>query len=224
VVGAIEALLDRGGDADGVLREAVAVLHELGGYSWVGISFVEDGDLVLGPSAGQQASTPVTLPISYDQKVVAEVVAELGVCTDELGAGVAHTGHTGVGDESHALAFRDPLDQARNAPGRRMRVVADHGLPGDSEVREERLRTPCVFGENARRRGESIARSQRDVAEISNRRSDDEKSAHESRLAHADRVAESLLQVVTQFAGETRLELSHTLAGHAELVAKLLKC
>ena len=44
----IDRILDRGGDADEVLREVVAVLHGLDDYSWVGISFVEEGELVFG--------------------------------------------------------------------------------------------------------------------------------------------------------------------------------
>ena len=77
---AIERILDRGGDADEVLREVVAVLHRE--YSWVGISFVEEGELVLGPALGEQAVQPTRIPISYENKVV----AELGVIADEIDA------------------------------------------------------------------------------------------------------------------------------------------
>ena len=45
---AVEEILERGGDADDVLRSVVAVLHETAGYSWAGIFFVEEGELVLG--------------------------------------------------------------------------------------------------------------------------------------------------------------------------------
>jgi hypothetical protein len=68
---AIDAILSRGGDADEVLREVVAVLHRE--YSWVGISFVEDGELVLGPAQGEQTAKPTTIPISYENNVVAEL-------------------------------------------------------------------------------------------------------------------------------------------------------
>jgi hypothetical protein len=79
---AIDRVLDRGGDADEVLRRVVAVLHdEIAEYSWVGISFVEEGELVLGPAQGEQTAEPTTIPISYENNVV----AELGVVTDELG-------------------------------------------------------------------------------------------------------------------------------------------
>lgn len=65
--GALEALdriLNRGGDADEVLREVVALLHDrLEHYSWVGIYFVEDGELVLGPWRGPVATEHVRIPI-----------------------------------------------------------------------------------------------------------------------------------------------------------------
>jgi hypothetical protein len=46
----IEALVARGGDADDILRDVVAVLGER--YAWAGIFFVEGGELALGPEAG----------------------------------------------------------------------------------------------------------------------------------------------------------------------------
>jgi len=77
---AIDEILNRGGDADEVLREVVAVLHR--NYSWVGISFVEEGELVLGPAEGTQTAEPTAIPISYENNVV----AELGVAAEELTA------------------------------------------------------------------------------------------------------------------------------------------
>jgi hypothetical protein len=78
---AIDRILDRSGDADEVLRDVVAVLHR--NYSWVGISFVEEGELVLGPALGEQSAEPTRIPISYENNVV----AELGVIADEIDAG-----------------------------------------------------------------------------------------------------------------------------------------
>jgi putative methionine-R-sulfoxide reductase with GAF domain len=78
---AIDRLLTRGGDADEVLREVVAVLHR--DYSWVGISFVEEGELVPGPAEGEQTAEPTSIPISYENNVV----AELSVVADEHGPG-----------------------------------------------------------------------------------------------------------------------------------------
>ena len=79
---AIDRILDRGGEADEVLREVVAVLHGLDDYSWVGISFVEGGELVLGPEQGERKGEPTAIRISYE----GNVVAELGVIAGEVKA------------------------------------------------------------------------------------------------------------------------------------------
>jgi hypothetical protein len=75
---AIERILTRSDDADEVLRDVVAALHS--DYSWVGISFVEEGELVLGPALGEQTVEPTRMPISYEN----QVVAELGVIAVEI--------------------------------------------------------------------------------------------------------------------------------------------
>jgi len=49
---AVEGILAQGGDADDVLRQVVAALHERSGYAWAGFFFVEEGLLTLGPEAG----------------------------------------------------------------------------------------------------------------------------------------------------------------------------
>jgi hypothetical protein len=80
---AIDRILNRGGDADEVLRQVVFVLYEgLEGCSWVGISFVEGGGLVLGPEQGERTAEPTRIPISYESKAV----AELGVIAEGLKA------------------------------------------------------------------------------------------------------------------------------------------
>ena len=76
----INRILNESGDADEVLRQIVAVLH--GNYPWVGISFVEEGELVLGPSQGEQTAEPTRIPVAYENNVV----AELGVVVEELGS------------------------------------------------------------------------------------------------------------------------------------------
>jgi putative methionine-R-sulfoxide reductase with GAF domain len=79
---AIERILDGGADADEVLREVVAVLHGLDDVSWAGISFVEEGELVLGPNKGERTGEPAAVPISYEDNVV----GELGVIASEIKA------------------------------------------------------------------------------------------------------------------------------------------
>jgi putative methionine-R-sulfoxide reductase with GAF domain len=66
---AIDEIVSRGGEADEVLREVVAVLHRH--YSWVGISFVEAGELVLGPAQGERTAESTAIPISYENSGVA---------------------------------------------------------------------------------------------------------------------------------------------------------
>ncbi len=64
-------MLNRGGDADDVLREVVAILHERLGV-FVRISFVEEETLAPGPTAGDEA--PVTaFPIAWQGRRVAEL-------------------------------------------------------------------------------------------------------------------------------------------------------
>jgi len=71
---AIEEVVGRGGDADDVLRDVVSTLRERAGYAWAGISFVEGGDLVLGPAAGEPDATSRTrVPVVWEGTHVAEL-------------------------------------------------------------------------------------------------------------------------------------------------------
>jgi hypothetical protein len=74
---AVDRVLDRGGDADDVLRAVVSVLVELGACEWAGIRFVEDGELVLGPAAGDERPDARTfVAVVFDGARVAELVAD----------------------------------------------------------------------------------------------------------------------------------------------------
>ena len=74
---AVDRILDRGGDADDVLRQIVALLHEQAGYAWAGILFLEDGELVLGPQAGtQNAKQRTSLPVTWQGTPVAELAVD----------------------------------------------------------------------------------------------------------------------------------------------------
>jgi hypothetical protein len=70
---ALERVLNRGGDADDVLRDVVSILHERAGYAWAAIAFVEAGELVLGPVAGEQADGAIGVPVSFRGDRVAEL-------------------------------------------------------------------------------------------------------------------------------------------------------
>ena len=74
---AIEAIVDRGGDVDDVLRAVVTALVEDGGCAWAGILFAEDDELVLGPHAGSpDPGLRLQIPVVYDGARVAELVVD----------------------------------------------------------------------------------------------------------------------------------------------------
>jgi hypothetical protein len=74
---AVDRILNRGGDADDVLRQVVAVLHESAGYPWAGIFFLEEGELALGPEAGTaDASRRASVPVMWQGDRVAELAVD----------------------------------------------------------------------------------------------------------------------------------------------------
>jgi hypothetical protein len=74
---AVERAIEAEGDADDVLRAVVRALVTDGGAAWAGILFVENGELVLGPEAGEQApAARIQLPVVFDGERVAELVAD----------------------------------------------------------------------------------------------------------------------------------------------------
>jgi hypothetical protein len=68
---AIERVLNRGGEADDVLRQVVAIIHERLGR-FVRISFVEADGLVPGPAAGDVSET-TAFPIAFQGSRVADL-------------------------------------------------------------------------------------------------------------------------------------------------------
>jgi hypothetical protein len=71
----IEAIVAGGADADEILREVVAALADR--YAWAGISFVEDGELVLGPQAGSPDEAARTrVPVSFQGDRIAELAVD----------------------------------------------------------------------------------------------------------------------------------------------------
>jgi hypothetical protein len=74
---AIDRILDRGGDADEILRQVVAALHHEAGYAWAGIFFLEDGELALGPEAGApDESRRTSVPVAWQGDRVAELAVD----------------------------------------------------------------------------------------------------------------------------------------------------
>ena len=70
---AVERVLSRGGEADDVLRQVVAILHERLD-SFARISFVEGDSLAPGPSAGDETET-TAFPIAFQGRRVADLEA-----------------------------------------------------------------------------------------------------------------------------------------------------
>jgi len=74
---AVDRILNRGGDADDILREVVAALHEKAGYPWAGIFFVEEGELILGPESGHPGEERRTsVPVVWQGERVAELAVD----------------------------------------------------------------------------------------------------------------------------------------------------
>jgi hypothetical protein len=73
----IDRVVASGGDADDVLRAVVAALAAEPEIGWAGITFLEGGELMLGPSAGSpnEARRHVT-PIAYRGELVGELVVD----------------------------------------------------------------------------------------------------------------------------------------------------
>jgi len=74
---AIDRILNRGGDADDVLRAVVSILVERGGYAWAGFSFLEEGALVPGPEAGEpDEARRSAVPVAYRGERVGELAVD----------------------------------------------------------------------------------------------------------------------------------------------------
>jgi hypothetical protein len=77
VLDAVDRILNRGGDADDVLRAVVQTLVERGGFAWAQISFVEGDALVAGPAAGEpDEGRRSTVPVVYRGRGVGELAVD----------------------------------------------------------------------------------------------------------------------------------------------------
>jgi L-methionine (R)-S-oxide reductase len=134
---AIDRIVNRGGEADEVLRAVVDVLHDqFDDYSWVGIYLVEGDDLVRGQWKGPEATEHVRIPVGQ------------GIC----GAAAA-TGRTEVVDDVNA----DPR-YLSCFPSTRSEIVvpiAHEGrVVGEIDIDSDR---PAAFGEDDRALLERVA-------------------------------------------------------------------
>ena len=70
----VTQIVEQGGEADDILRTAVAALLREPGVEWVGIAFLEDGELRLGPAAGvADRAQRLQAPIMFQGAQVAEL-------------------------------------------------------------------------------------------------------------------------------------------------------
>jgi hypothetical protein len=70
---AVDRILNRGGDADDVLRAVLVVLFQL--YAYVGIRFAEEGRFVPGPSLGERDEQAEQFPVVFEGIEVARLEA-----------------------------------------------------------------------------------------------------------------------------------------------------
>jgi hypothetical protein len=73
---AVDRLINRGGDADDVLRGIVQALHDRVGYDFVEIAFVEDDRLEPGPAAGPGSDETYGVAIVFEGHAVGELRVE----------------------------------------------------------------------------------------------------------------------------------------------------
>jgi len=74
---ALDRVLERGAEPDDVLRAAVSALVAEPEIVWAGIAFLEQGDLVLGPVAGEPDETRRRcVPITYQGEPVGELCVD----------------------------------------------------------------------------------------------------------------------------------------------------
>ena len=78
VLAAVDRMVNRGDEADAVLRAVVDALHErLDLVSWAGISLVEGSALELGPASGERTTgSRIAVAIDYEGREVGEIALE----------------------------------------------------------------------------------------------------------------------------------------------------
>ena len=84
-VDAVRDIVERGAEADDVLRAVVDALVSTGEIRWAGIAFTEDGALRIGPTRGEQdEGHRERVSVEYDGATVGELWADGEVRRDDL--------------------------------------------------------------------------------------------------------------------------------------------
>ena len=133
----IEWLVDHGTEPDEVVREVVELLHDrVPRYSWVGIYFVEEDELVLGPWKGPAATEHVRIPIGQ------------GVCGAAAASGVTELVDDVNADPRYLACFASTRSEIVVPVHYREMVVAEIDIDSDQ---------PAAFGDGDRAFLEAVA-------------------------------------------------------------------
>ena len=84
-VDAVERIVNREGEADEILRQAVATIAKRFD-TFCGIRFVEDGGMIDGPSAGPFSEPRAVVAITYDDSSVAEIALGSAIAEEDRDA------------------------------------------------------------------------------------------------------------------------------------------
>jgi L-methionine (R)-S-oxide reductase len=137
VLAEIEGMVGQGTEPDEVVRAVVELLHDrFDRYSWVGIYFVEEADLVLGPWKGPAATEHVRIPIGQ------------GVCGAAAKTGVTELVDDVNADPRYLACFASTRSEIVVPVHYREMVVAEIDIDSDQ---------PAAFGDGDRAFLERVA-------------------------------------------------------------------
>ena len=137
VLAEIEGMVGQGTEPDEVVRAVVELLHDrFDRYSWVGIYFVEEVDLVLGPWKGPAATEHVRIPIGQ------------GVCGAAASTGVTELVDDVNADPRYLACFASTRSEIVVPVHYREMVVAEIDIDSDQ---------PAAFGDDDRAFLERVA-------------------------------------------------------------------
>ena len=137
VLAEIKGMVGQGTEPDEVVRAVVELLHDrFERYSWVGIYFVEETDLVLGPWKGPAATEHVRIPIGQ------------GVCGAAARSGVTELVDDVSADPRYLACFASTRSEIVVPVHYREMVVAEIDIDSDQ---------PAAFGDADRAFLERVA-------------------------------------------------------------------
>jgi L-methionine (R)-S-oxide reductase len=134
---AVDRIINRGGEADDVLRAVVEVLDDrFDDYSWVGIYLVEGEDLVLGPWKGPEATEHVRIPVGQ------------GICGAAAASGRTEVVDDVDADDRYLACFPSTRSEIV------VPIVHEGRVIGEIDIDSDR---PAAFGEDDRAFLERVA-------------------------------------------------------------------